>query len=299
AAGARASAGGRTRPHPRVRRAHHPQRRGGSRRPRRRAWPAFHPRRRGRPHARPAPARHRLRRPCMKQRLLTTAVRAALTATLPQGAPRDRNRPHIEPLMRLQPLGEASNEYELLIYGDIGDSWWSESVTAQSVAQQLNELDDTVVTTNVRINSYGGSVADGLAIYSALKRHRATKSVTGGGVAMSSASLIAMAGDTVKMPPTSILMIHAPWGGVYGNAKELRQYADVLDQFADAMANAYVAKSGMSRDDVLSLLKDGEDHYYTGEEAVAAGFADAVTTEETEEEEPDENARAFANQLLE
>src|SRR5690606_457749 len=72
-----------------------------------------------------------------------------------------------------------------------------------------------------------------------------------------------------------------------------------LDQFADAMANAYVAKSGMSRDDVLSLLKDGEDHYYTGEEAVAAGFADAVTTEETEEEEPDESARAFANQLLE
>ncbi len=233
------------------------------------------------------------------KRLLTTAILAALVATSPQGAPRERDRPHIEPCMRLQPVGEGGTEYELLIYGDIGDSWWSDSVTAQSVAQQLNELDDTVATINVRINSYGGSVADGLAIYNALKRHKATKAVTVDGVAMSSASLIAMAGDTVKMPPTSILMIHAPWGGVYGNAKELRQYADVLDQFADAMANAYVAKSGMSRDDVLALLKDGEDHYYTGEEAVDAGFADAVTTESPDEEEPDENARAFANQLLE
>lgn len=231
------------------------------------------------------------------KRLLTTAILASLLATAPQGAPRDRERPHIEPCMRLQPVGEGGAEYELLIYGDIGDSWWSESVTAQSVAQQLNDLDDTVATINVRINSYGGSVADGLAIYNALKRHKATKAVTVDGVAMSSASLVAMAGDTVKMPPTSILMIHAPWGGVYGNAKELRQYADVLDQFADAMANAYVAKSGMSRDDVLSLLKDGEDHYYTGEEAVAAGFADAVTTEDPEEESPDENARAFADQL--
>lgn len=233
----------------------------------------------------------------MKQRLLTAAILGCL-AMVPQAGPRDRDRPHIQPQMRLQPLDDAATEYELLIYGDIGDSWWGESVTAQSVAQQLNDLDDTVATINVRINSYGGSVADGLAIYNALKRHKATKAVTVDGVAMSSASLVAMAGDTVSMPPTSILMIHAPWGGVMGNAKELRQYADVLDKFSDSMADAYVAKSGMSRADVLSLLKDGEDHYYTGEEAVEAGFADAVT-EDGADNEPDENARAFANQLLE
>ncbi len=237
-----------------------------------------------------------------KRHALSAALAASLAATTlaPQAAPRDKTaRPHIEPQMALRPVAADGSAYELLIYGDIGDSWWGESVTAQSVAEQLNALDPAVATINVRINSYGGSVADGLAIYNALKRHKATKAVTVDGVAMSSASLIAMAGDTVSMPPTSILMIHAPWGGCWGNAKEMRQYADVLDTFSDSMADAYVKKSGKSKADILSLLKDGEDHYYTGEEAVAEGFADAVTSDDDGNDEPDENARAYANQLLE
>lgn len=235
----------------------------------------------------------------MKPNLLSVALAAAI-ATAPQGAPRTlQDRPHIEPRMELRPVADAADTYELLIYGDIGDSWWGESVTAQSVAQQLNELADTVATINVRINSYGGSVADGLAIYNALRRHKATKAVTIDGVAMSSASLIAMAGDTVSMPPTSILMIHAPWGGCWGNAKEMRQYADVLDTFSRSMASAYVQKSGKDEAEILDLLQDGEDHYYTGEEAVAEGFADAVTSDDDGNDEPDEEARAYAHALLE
>ncbi|WP_282266510.1 ClpP-like prohead protease/major capsid protein fusion protein [Stenotrophomonas sp. PS02298] len=230
----------------------------------------------------------------MKPTLLAAAVMASL-AMVPQASPRGTTeRPHIEPLMRLQPLAGADDAYELLIYGDIGESWWGDSVTAQSVVLQLNELPATVATINVRINSYGGSVADGLAIYNALKRHGATKAVTVDGVAMSSASLIAMAGDTVHMPATSILMIHAPWGGIAGNAKELRQYADVLDTFAEGMADAYVVKSGKSRADILGLLQDGADHYYTGAEAVAEGFADAVDEDAAEDGAADEQARAFA-----
>ena len=227
---------------------------------------------------------------------LASALAIAIAMT-PQAAPRGE-RPHIEPLMRLQPTAGADDSYDLLIYGDIGDSWWSDSVTAKSVVEQLNALDASVATINVRINSYGGSVADGLAIFNALKRHKATKAVTVDGVAMSSASLIAMAGDTVTMPPTSLLMIHAPWGGIMGNAKEMRQYADVLDTFSESMADAYVKKSGKSRDDILALLTDGEDHYYTGEEAVAEGFADAVDDGQDDADEPDENARAFAASLL-
>lgn len=238
----------------------------------------------------------------MKSKLTRSALTMAIAAGLamaPQAGPRERQRPHIEPLMTLRPSAADASTYELLIYGDIGDSWWGESVTAQSVAQQLNDLPDTVATINVRINSYGGSVADGLAIYNALKRHKAAKAVTVDGVAMSSASLIAMAGDTVSMPPTSLLMIHAPWGGLYGNAKEMRQYADVLDTFSESMADAYVKKSGKSRDDVLALLTDGEDHYYTGDEAVAEGFADAIDSGQGDTGAPDENARAFAASLLE
>jgi ATP-dependent protease ClpP protease subunit len=230
----------------------------------------------------------------MKPTLLAAAVMASL-AMAPQASPRGTpERPHIAPLMRLQPMAGADDSYELLIYGDIGESWWGDSVTAQSVVQQLNELPASVATINVRINSYGGSVADGLAIYNALKRHGATKAVTVDGVAMSSASLIAMAGDTVHMPATSILMIHAPWGGIAGNAKELRQYADVLDTFAEGMADAYVVKSGKSRADILALLQDGADHYYTGAEAVAEGFADAVDEDTAIDGAADEQARAFA-----
>src|SRR5690606_21210394 len=224
-----------------------------------------------------------------------TAVMASLNAPGQAATPA---RPHIAPLMRLQPMAGADDSYELLIYGDIGESWWGDSVTAQSVVQQLNELPASVATINVRINSYGGSVADGLAIYNALKRHSATKAVTVDGVAMSSASLIAMAGDTVHMPATSILMIHAPWGGIAGNAQELRDYAQVLDTYAEAMADAYVAKSGKERGDVLSLLQDGKDHYFTGEQAVEEGFADALVDATEADDAPDENARAFASGLL-
>lgn len=230
----------------------------------------------------------------MNPNLLATAVMASLAAIPQAGHNNAPARPHIEPLMRLQPVANTADAYELLIYGDIGESWWGDSVTAQSVVLQLNELPASVATINVRINSYGGSVADGLAIYNALKRHSATKAVTVDGVAMSSASLIAMAGDTVHMPATSILMIHAPWGGIAGNAKELRQYADVLDTFAEGMADAYVVKSGKSRADILALLQDGADHYYTGAEAVAEGFADAVDADAADDGATDEQARAFA-----
>jgi len=185
--------------------------------------------------------------------------------------------------MRLQPSALAADAVDLLIYGDIGESWWGESVTAQAVATQLNALDASVRTINVRINSYGGSVADGLAIYNSLRRHPAFKAVTIDGVAMSSASLIAMAGDEVTMPAASILMIHAPWTSLSGNARELREHADVLDTFSEAMAQAYIAKSGKSHAEVMDLLADGEDHYFTGDEAVAEGFADQV--EESVEEE--------------
>lgn len=234
----------------------------------------------------------------MKLTAMNPAIAAGMSMQ-PRADGREPNHPHIEPVMRLRPRNAAATEYELLIYGTIGESWFNESVTAQSVVQQLNELDDKVDTINVRINSYGGSVADGMAIYNALSLHPATKSVTVDGVAMSAASLIAMAGDTVEMPQTSMLMIHAPWGGILGNAKEMRKYAESLDKFSDAMAGAYAAKCGQSRAAMLALLSDGDDHYYTAEEAAAEGFADLILADDTDSNtQPDDQSRDFAAQLL-
>lgn len=198
----------------------------------------------------------------------------------------------VAPLMLLRPNALASNEYDLLIYGQIGESWWDEeSVTAKSVVDQLNALPESVTQINVRINSIGGSVHDGLAIYNALNRHAATIAVTVDGVAMSAASFIAMAGDTVHTPSTSIWMIHGPSTFAGGNALELRAVAAALDVYASSMAPAYAAKSGKSVDDILALLNDGADHFYTGDQAVAEGFADAVVAEVEPETVPAE-ARA-------
>lgn len=165
---------------------------------------------------------------------------------------------------------------EILIFGEIGESWWTdETVTAKELVKELAALD--VDTLNIRINSYGGAVSDGLAIYNALRRHPAAKAVTVEGVAVSIASLIAMAGDTVDMPANTLLMIHAPWGFVQGNATDMRETADTLDRYASAMASSYARKSGQSEADVQALLSDGKDHWYTAAEAQAAGFADTVS----------------------
>jgi ATP-dependent protease ClpP protease subunit len=108
--------------------------------------------------------------------------------------------------------------------------------------QELNALQVDKIT--VRINSMGGSVPDGLAIYNAMRRHAAHITVEVDGMAFSIASLIAMGGDTVHMAANALMMIHAPWTVAAGNAAELRQTADTLDTWAAAMASSYAAKTG-------------------------------------------------------
>ena len=163
---------------------------------------------------------------------------------------------------------------EINIYGDIGDSWWGESVTASQFVKDINALKADQVT--VRINSYGGSVHDGVAIHNAMKRHTATIDVQIDGIAASIASLIAMAGDKVTIAENALMMIHAPLTGVWGNAVALREAADMLDTHSRAVATSYASKSGKSADDVLALLSDGKDHWFTAAEALAEGYVDAV-----------------------
>ncbi len=172
-----------------------------------------------------------------------------------------------------------ADQYELLVYGDIGESWSGESVSAKNVAAQIQGLDPKTKQITIRVNSFGGSVADGIAIHNALRQHPAKKKVIVDGVAMSIASLIAMAGDEVEAFDSAIFMLHAPWGNISGNAAKLRDYADVLDTFAEAMIGAYVRKTGKSAEEIRELLTDGQDHYFTAEEAHAYGLIDKVRVE--------------------
>lgn len=198
----------------------------------------------------------------------------------------------IASVMKLRPLNAVGSQYELMIYGDIGESWYGSSVAAADVVKQLNELPPTVQQINVRINSYGGSVSDGLAIYNALNRMAAIKAVTIDGVAMSIASLIAMVGDTVEMPEASLLMIHAPWGMCAGNSNDMREFADFLDVYAEAMAGAYTAKSGQSRDAIMALLTDGKDHTFTAAQALEQGFCDKLLSASDDEQGDESGATA-------
>lgn len=173
--------------------------------------------------------------------------------------------------------GEAPKPAEVLIYGNIGDRWNEDGVIASELVREIAALDVDAI--DLRINSYGGSVTDGMAIYNALKRHKASVTTYIDGVAISCASYIAMAGDTITMASNSQMMIHAPWTYAYGNAVQLRDQADILDRYSKAMAHAYAEKSGKSYEDALALITDGKDHWFLADEAVAEGFADTVGEE--------------------
>ena len=169
----------------------------------------------------------------------------------------------------------APKSAEVYIFGDIGESWWEETVAARQFVKDFAAIDAGDIT--VRINSYGGSVPDGTAIYNAIKRHPANVTVSIEAAAYSIASLIAMAGDTVEMADNALLMIHAPWGGVVGNSTDMRDMADTLDKYAHAMSSSYVAKSGKPQAYILALLLDGQDHWFSAQEALDAGFVDSVS----------------------
>src|SRR5574340_748184 len=171
---------------------------------------------------------------------------------------------------------KAQNAAEVFIYGDIGESWDGETVAARQFVKDLAAIQAD--TLDVRINSIGGSVQDGLAIFNAIKRHGAAVTVYVDGLAASVASLIAMAGEQIIMADNAMLMIHAPWAVTGGNAAELRNAADTLDKWAGAMANSYVRDGGLNYDQALALLTDGVDHWYSAEESVAAGLADQIVS---------------------
>lgn len=171
------------------------------------------------------------------------------------------------------PRAEGETRAEVLIYGDIGESWWGESITAAQFVKDLAAIDASAIT--VRINSYGGSVTDGIAIHNAMRRHAAQIDVEIDGTAYSIASLIAMAGDTVRMADNAMLMIHAPWTFASGNAVELRDVAGQLDQWAEAMVSSYARRTGDEKA-VRALLTDGKDHFFSAAEAQELGYVDEV-----------------------
>lgn len=167
---------------------------------------------------------------------------------------------------------------DILIYGEIGGGWFSdpdETVTAKGFAADLKAL-GKVKNLNIYINSPGGGVFEGQAIYNQLQRHAAHKTVHIDGIAASIASVIAMAGDTILMPENALLMVHRASGFGIGNAHDLRKVADSLEKAETGIVAAYAQKTGKSSDELLALMDD--ETWMTADEAVALGFADQIDT---------------------
>lgn len=165
-----------------------------------------------------------------------------------------------------------ADENSLSVFDVIGADYWGDGVTASRIAGALRSLDGSDVTVN--INSPGGDMFEGLAIYNLLREYKGKVTVKVLGLAASAASIIAMAGDEVQIGRGAFLMIHNCWVYAMGNRHDLAQIAADMEPFDKAMGDIYSARSGLSLEDVSAMM-DSET-YIGGSDAVEKGFADRL-----------------------
>ena len=165
---------------------------------------------------------------------------------------------------------------EIWLYDPIGNSYFGDSISAKQFSKELTAL-GKVDSISLRINSPGGDVFDGFAIYNQLKQHPATVVVSVDGLAASIASIIAMAGDSIKIAANAMMMIHDPQGVAVGDAGEMNRVAALLQTVKGNLADTYAARTAQSKADIEAWMAD--ETWLTAEEAVRYGFADATTSE--------------------
>lgn len=167
---------------------------------------------------------------------------------------------------------------EIVLYGFVGETYWDSGFTSREVVDALAELGrDTDVT--VRINSGGGYLDDGIAIYNALSVHKGKVTVIVDAMAASSASIIVMAGEDRIMRKGAMLMIHEPSSSIWGTADDMERFAKVVDKQAENMVGIYADVTGEDADVIRADMK--AELWMTADEAVERGFATAVNSEKS------------------
>lgn len=170
-----------------------------------------------------------------------------------------------------------NDQAELYIYGVIGGNVGEDDLTASTFVKSLRDI--SAPSINLHINSPGGLVFDGVAIYSALKNHSANVNVSIDGVAASAASFVAMAGDSISIEKSAKMMIHDANGLVIGNAGSMRQMANLLDELSDTIAEIYSDRAGGPVDLWRERMK--AETWFSSNEAVEVGLADEIAGENT------------------
>lgn len=168
----------------------------------------------------------------------------------------------------------SQDEGELTVYGEIGESWWGDTVSSKRFAKDLAAL-GSIKNLTVKINSGGGDVFAGHAILGMLKDHPAKVTVRTEGLAASAASVIAMGGDEIIMHSSDFMMIHNPAASMRGEAKDMEKMAETLTIIKDGIMNAYAGRTGKSKEEISKMMDD--ETWMTGEDAVRLGFADRLS----------------------
>lgn len=167
----------------------------------------------------------------------------------------------------------GDGEVAILLYGDVGDG---QRVDSGRVVAELMALQSQYSKIDVRINSRGGDVFSGIAIYNALRTSKADITVYIDGVAASIAGIIALCGKPLYMSPYAKLMLHAVSGGTWGNASELRQMAEVMENLQGDLASMIAGRCGMKKDEVLAKYFDEKDHWISAQEALSMKLIDGI-----------------------
>ena len=185
-------------------------------------------------------------------------------------------------------------EADIYIFGDITSwEWLDNDVSSYTLSKELQELGDDIDVINVHINSYGGEVAEGLAIYNMLRNHKAKVRTYCDGFACSSASIVFMAGDERIMNSASLLFIHNAWTCACGNANDFRKQADDLDKITQASIEAYKSRTNISEEEIKELLDN--ETWILPSEALEMGFATAIVGEATSDKAAASARKALFN----
>ena len=174
---------------------------------------------------------------------------------------------------------KTKESVDILIYGVIGDSWYDESVTARQFVADLKALENDYTRINVRINSPGGSVFDGLPIFNAIRSSKAEIHTYNDGLCASMAAVILLAGKTVHSADNALMMLHSPISGCYGNASDFEQVMDMLDKVQDSLIACITSRdTSKTSDEIKAAYFDRKDHWLSADEAKGENFVDEIET---------------------
>lgn len=193
-----------------------------------------------------------------------------------------KNQTHLEELTTMKRefktvYNEKTNVTEMTIYGVIGESWWEDSTSASDIDFALKETQGDIV---INLNSPGGDAFDGIAIYNRLKNHDGKVTINIDGYACSAASVIAMAADELWMGEGTMLMIHEASTMVWGNKRDMRKEADILEELENGIIDIYMTKANITREEIREMVDN--ETWFSKQAAIDIGFS--TSTERTVEE---------------